>query len=543
MRPEIAALLTPHIYDKLDNHESVYKYENVKVVCHNLFFVDHRHFEDKICEGKSHQNVHEAEFVKSLCLYFIHQGYSPSQITILTTYSGQLHCLQKMMPKSQFQGVRVCVVDKYQGEENDIILSLVRSNLEGNVGFLKIPNRVCVALSRAKKGLFCIGNMQILSKVPLWKKICDVLKENGQIGIELKVQCVIHPNTMTHLSTSKDFANVPESGCMIPCDYRLNCGHVCGLHCHPYDPEHKQVRCVKPCVKIPCKKGHTCKKICSEPCGDCQELVPKQIPICGHIQNFPCSKTPTRSDCKEPCTKIFSCGHLCKSFCGTSCPKQCTSDVSITLICDHTFSIACFLKSSMFVKIQCLENNLHVGPCKKCHEIIIEKTSYAHLLSLTEPHSKCPTGGSFSHSRFYQERKCGLHRKEIKVVDQWQLELERFVQNNDAIFAQVYNANQMVKEIKNMQKTISQMILASEKVKLLFKIGTYKEKIKDLSLPISQPDVATFTSDDYTNYQIIKEYTTLKNFESEAGNSENEYDIDLIGILKNEKSILTMSML
>ncbi|CAJ0932466.1 unnamed protein product [Ranitomeya imitator] len=126
MRPEIAKLLTPHIYDKLENHESVHKYDNMKGVCQNLFFVDHDHPEHHISEGKSRQNVHEAGFVKSLCLYFIQQGYSPSQITILTTYSGQLHCLQKMMPKAQFQGVRVCVVDKYQGEENDIIiLSLI----------------------------------------------------------------------------------------------------------------------------------------------------------------------------------------------------------------------------------------------------------------------------------------------------------------------------------------------------------------------------------------------------------------------------------
>ena len=49
------------------------------------------------------------------------------------------------------QGVRVTVVDNFQGEENDIILlSLVRSNEENRIGFLKTDNRICVALSRAK---------------------------------------------------------------------------------------------------------------------------------------------------------------------------------------------------------------------------------------------------------------------------------------------------------------------------------------------------------------------------------------------------------
>ena len=49
------------------------------------------------------------------------------------------------------RGVRVTVVDNFQGEENEIIvLSLVRSNDDNRIGFLKTDNRICVALSRAK---------------------------------------------------------------------------------------------------------------------------------------------------------------------------------------------------------------------------------------------------------------------------------------------------------------------------------------------------------------------------------------------------------
>ena len=58
-------------------------------------------------------------------------------------------------------GVRVTAVDNYQGEENDvIILSLVRSNQEGSVGFLGTDNRVCVALSRARNGFYAFGNFK-----------------------------------------------------------------------------------------------------------------------------------------------------------------------------------------------------------------------------------------------------------------------------------------------------------------------------------------------------------------------------------------------
>ena len=106
-------------------------------VSSNLFFVEHTFPEQEIQEGKSHQNQHEARFVVELCKYFLCQEYLPSQITILTTYTGQLFCLRKLMPAKTFAGVKVHVVDKYQGEENDIILlSLVRSNQEGKVGFL-----------------------------------------------------------------------------------------------------------------------------------------------------------------------------------------------------------------------------------------------------------------------------------------------------------------------------------------------------------------------------------------------------------------------
>jgi len=65
-------------------------------------------------------------------------------------YIGQMFLLKKEFSKT-CEGVRITCVDNFQGEENDIILlSLVRSNTEGNIGFLNIDNRICVSLSRAK---------------------------------------------------------------------------------------------------------------------------------------------------------------------------------------------------------------------------------------------------------------------------------------------------------------------------------------------------------------------------------------------------------
>jgi superfamily I DNA and/or RNA helicase len=83
----------------------------------------------------------------------LNQGYKSSEITILAAYSGQMFCIREKMPRDDFEGITICVLDNYQGEENEIIiLSLVRSNKKGDIGFLNNENRICVALSRARKG-------------------------------------------------------------------------------------------------------------------------------------------------------------------------------------------------------------------------------------------------------------------------------------------------------------------------------------------------------------------------------------------------------
>ncbi|XP_030388737.1 NFX1-type zinc finger-containing protein 1 [Gopherus evgoodei] len=348
MRPEIAQLLTPHIYRELENHPSVLKYENIKGILSNLFFVEHDFPEQETQEGKSHQNPHEAQFVVELCKYFLCQDYLPSQITILTTYTGQLFCLRKLMPAKIFTGVKVHVVDKYQGEENDIILlSLVRSNKEEKAGFLQISNRICVALSRAKKGLYCIGNMGMLGKVPLWSKIIHTLWEKGHIGRSLMLCCQNHPDTRTLVSKGADFCRVPEGGCTRPCEFRLNCGHVCTRACHPYDLEHKEFQCMKPCQKVLCKDGHRCPQLCFERCGPCMVKVLKTIPKCGHQQMVPCSTPESEFCCQEPCQKYLKCGHRCSMSCGQECSVQCLEMVMVTLKCGHNQQVKCWITVEM----------------------------------------------------------------------------------------------------------------------------------------------------------------------------------------------------
>uniref|UniRef100_A0AAX7V2B9 RZ-type domain-containing protein n=1 Tax=Astatotilapia calliptera TaxID=8154 RepID=A0AAX7V2B9_ASTCA len=377
MRPEIARLLTPHIYTELENHPSVLEYENIKGLKTNLYFVDHNHLEEEIRDGKSHQNRHEAMFVVALCRYFLLQDYKPEKITILTTYTGQLHCLRKHMPAKEFAGVKVHVVDKYQGEENDIVLlSLVRSNRQSKVGFLNISNRVCVALSRAKKGLYCIGNSVMLDQVKLWSKIFHTLREKDQVGKALTLCCQNHPDREVKVSNADDFSQAPEGGCTQPCQFRLDCGHVCTRVCHPYDPEHKKYKCVKKCEKILCDMGHKCTLLCHIECPkNCPVKVEKIIPKCQHTQMIPCHQDPNTFTCQEPCQKLLSCEHPCESVCGLPCTSKCKVKVILKLRCGHTQEDACFYKDCID-KAECkapCEHQLKCGhacrgTCGKCFQ-------------------------------------------------------------------------------------------------------------------------------------------------------------------------------
>lgn len=312
-----------------------------------------------------------------LCRYLLRQDYQPSQITILTTYTGQLYCLRRLMPPSEFSGVKVHVVDKYQGEENDIvILSLVRSNPEGRVGFLKITNRVCVALSRAKKGLYCLGNMDMFSKVKLWSNILHTLREKGQVGPFLTLSCQNHPETRTLVSSSADFIKVPEGGCNKPCEYRLDCGHVCIRMCHPYDVEHKKYKCNKDCPKVLCELGHKCPRRCYQKCGKCEVRVEKVVPKCQHKQKMPCHQDPGTFVCKMPCQKMLRCGHPCQASCGEQCTVNCNVLVCMELKCGHTQKEPCSISKDLQNQPPCRTPCDTVlkcghdcsGTCHKCHQ-------------------------------------------------------------------------------------------------------------------------------------------------------------------------------
>ena len=348
MRPEIASLMK-HIYTDLENHESVEKYEDIKGIKKNMFFVNHSHLENHNDESHSHTNEHEATFVVALCRYLLQQGYIAGQITLLTTYTGQMIAIRdclKQQNDEELKGVRLTTVDNFQGEENDIILlSLVRSNKDEKIGFIKMVNRACVALSRAKKGFYCIGNFDLLSKhSEIWSKIVNDLKASESIGDALPLVCQNH-HTEEKVETADDFREkVPSGGCSRPCQVRLSCGHACRLTCHPNDPEHKDYLCTAECPKTIDGCSHPCRRLCWQECETvCRMTVDKTLPSCGHRKRVPCVLDVSRVKCELQCEKFLpKCGHRCLARCGEPCTTKCNKRVKKSdWPCGHDVTTTC----------------------------------------------------------------------------------------------------------------------------------------------------------------------------------------------------------
>ena len=160
---------------------------------YNMFFMDHSEPESTYPDLNSKQNIFEARFLAQLCRYLLSQEvYNEKQITVITPYTGQMCTLRDNFV--DMPDVKITPIDSYQGEENDVILvSLVRSEA---LGFVANHSRVCVAMSRAKHGLYVIGNFSklFITKSSLWRSLVQTMKTKGKFGTSLPLVCKGHGN-------------------------------------------------------------------------------------------------------------------------------------------------------------------------------------------------------------------------------------------------------------------------------------------------------------------------------------------------------------
>ena len=172
MRPEISRLLGPIYGAELQDHPSVHDRVHIRGMAQDCAFYDHS-FSESADQSLSKINYREAEMIVGHYEHLFYNGVRADQITVLTFYNGQRKLLLRMLrARASLNGniFNVATVDSFQGEENLVILlSLVRSNCKENIGFLAVPNRITVALSRAQYGFYIYGNISnLVSTNGMW---------------------------------------------------------------------------------------------------------------------------------------------------------------------------------------------------------------------------------------------------------------------------------------------------------------------------------------------------------------------------------------
>ncbi|KAH8805391.1 hypothetical protein F5884DRAFT_799194 [Xylogone sp. PMI_703] len=392
MHPSVSNLIRETLYPNLLDHPKTKEYPEIPGMRRRLFWLDHRNPEDKGDPDEPMQsktNTWEAQMVMALVKHLCRQGkYDPGEIAVLTPYVGQMKLLMEMLgevadliisdrdledldeteldgdgtnrdTKSQHRQkgiqkgkildkLRISSVDNFQGEEATVVIvSLVRSNKFRNCGFLKTPNRINVLLSRAKHGMYIIGDAQTSSSAPMWASVVRLFEQNANLGPQLELHCPRHPSKKVYVSSPEDFVTkAPEGGCSEKCGLRLICGHSCAVKCHSKSL-HRAVKCIELCTKTrPC--GHLCSKKCGAPCGDCTEKVTNVVLPCGHTaKELECHHTKKLADikCNEMIEReITDCGHKIEVRCHESQKSiRCSQKCNTPLLCGHNCSKSCSL--------------------------------------------------------------------------------------------------------------------------------------------------------------------------------------------------------
>ncbi len=123
--------------------------------------------------GMSLQNEGELSIALKL---IASENLDPLKTAFISPYAGQVAAAKEVLPKE----MRISTIDSFQGQEqHTIILSLVRSNDEGDIGFLKDCRRMNVAITRAKEQLFVIGDSATIGGDAFYHSFLTYIENKG----------------------------------------------------------------------------------------------------------------------------------------------------------------------------------------------------------------------------------------------------------------------------------------------------------------------------------------------------------------------------
>ncbi len=131
-------------------------------------------------DGTSRRNPREAALADRVVRQLLGSGVPPESVAVITPYSAQARLLRDRLAGT---GVEVDSVDGFQGREKEaVVLSLVRSNPAGEIGFLSDVRRTNVALTRARRLAVVIGDSATLAGHDFYKRLLDYAEAAGAYG-------------------------------------------------------------------------------------------------------------------------------------------------------------------------------------------------------------------------------------------------------------------------------------------------------------------------------------------------------------------------
>jgi ATP-dependent RNA/DNA helicase IGHMBP2 len=138
-------------------------------------------FEEGAPEGSdSRHNEGEAELVAREVERVLAIGVAPGEVAVISPYDAQVQRLRQILAAHVEAGLEVDTVDGFQGREKDaVVVSLVRSNDAGEVGFLADVRRMNVAITRARKKLVVVGDSATVARHPFYEAFVRHAQETG----------------------------------------------------------------------------------------------------------------------------------------------------------------------------------------------------------------------------------------------------------------------------------------------------------------------------------------------------------------------------
>jgi predicted DNA helicase len=126
----------------------------------------------------SRRNVEEAGLAARKVRQLLDAGLAAAQVGVITPYRAQVRRLRELL--AGIDGLEIDSVDAFQGREKEaIVVSLVRSNPEGDIGFLADVRRTNVAFTRARRKLLVIGDSATLSNHPFYGRMLAHFEATG----------------------------------------------------------------------------------------------------------------------------------------------------------------------------------------------------------------------------------------------------------------------------------------------------------------------------------------------------------------------------